>query len=652
MTNTPNNVREAYMIPRGRQQLSEPTSPDASARPDDESKAGVATEERLDSQPHSPEEPDDEDTTVEEPADEDSSGESVADPADEDASEDSETDSPAEETSVEDRPDQDSPDEVPSDEEVSAEPAVRTGVAPRVATPSGPDTGLGGFFDTLDERAKNWWSTRKVRQARRRVEAAKTAKAAAEQESDSSAQGKPETAAAQPTGPVARRARRSGGHLPEPGTYAEASSAAPQVSLPKPPPADQRPEHQLFTDAIPIVSSDTPTDAQDPEHPGSNDASADETTVLPAYRDAQDEPPAPAPRRELDEQRQRTVIAQKAAAIEKATGEFSPRPYGGSGYIGEQYREQSAEFADDEEDLFTYIPPYSLPSRSPDPEPTQWDLARRIFVSLGAVAAVISTLWMFGWFSSGEDDPAILGQRGLYEVYSEGWFSGDHALLSPDYNWYWIWPVITVGLIIHACYQWRPSQHSTPRQQHSGWFVGTASILMLVVTASLYAGTFTLTLLSSAIIAGALTQAIRQFNLYTARTDTERQLTDDILCLFYGFALVQVMSALSVWLTHQGWHIPGIPALLWAGIGLLVCVWTAAFYSMTERGRITIALGLAWGLFWLIFPRILGEVTSVWIAIGAAMGAFIVILCTQSRRYRINHAERRAAMGRPLEDII
>lgn len=44
--------------------------------------------------------------------------------------------------------------------------------------------------------------------------------------------------------------------------------------------------------------------------------------------------------------------------------------------------------------------------------------------------------------------------------------------------------------------------------------------------------------------------------------------------------------------------------------------------------------------------------TSVWIAIGAAMGAFIVILCTQSRRYRINHAERRAAMGRPLEDII
>ena len=77
-----------------------------------------------------------------------------------------------------------------------------------------------------------------------------------------------------------------------------------------------------------------------------------------------------------------------------------------------------------------------------------------------------------------------------------------------------------------------------------------------------------------------------------------------------------------------------------------------AFYAMTERGRITIALGLGWGMFWLIFPRLLSDLTSVGVAIGAAMGAFIVILATESRRHRINHAERRAAMARPVEDII
>ncbi|WP_166429944.1 hypothetical protein [Nesterenkonia sphaerica] len=517
---------------------------------------------------------------------------------------------PAQETPPPSPPEGSSPAEAPPAEGDSAQsPPARPGIAPARAVPAGPDKSLGGFLDTLDERAKNWWANRKVRHARRKAEAAR---AAAEV---------PETPAA---GTSARHARRSGGQLPVP---------APQVSLPKPPPAEQRPEPQLFTDAIPVVP-------------------AEETTVLPPYWDEPQAPPPPAARRELDEQRKRTVIAQKAAAIEKATAQDSPRPYGGSGSIGGQYRHEAAAFADDEEDLYTYIPPYNLPSRSPDPEPTQWDLARRIFVSLGAVAAVLSTMWMFGWFGSSEENPAILGQRGLQEAQAGGWYSGEQALLSPDYNWYWLWPAITIGLIIHACYQWRPAQHSTPRQQRSGWLIGTAAMLMWVVTASLYAGLFTLNLLSSLAIAAALTEAVRQFNLYTARNDTERKLTDDIVGLFYGFALVQVMSALSVWLTQLGWHIPGIPAPLWATIGLLICVWTAAFYSMTERGRITIALSLAWGLFWLIFPRILGEVTSVWVALGAAMGAFIVILCTQSRRYRINHAERRAAMGRPLEDII
>jgi hypothetical protein len=620
------------MIPQGRQQLSEPMSPDTSSRPGDVSTTSLKEEERLESpSSHASEAPNEkrrpEAAEADEPLTQHSEGQAPQEP----------TQETAEDTAAEGSPPDDSPTQA-----TRAEPPAPAGTAPQVRVPSGPDKSLGGFFDTLDERAKNWWSTRKVRQARRKAEAAKAAETAAEDQPNSASRLGSASASVPPAGTVARRARRSGGQLPTP---------TPQVSLPKPPPADQRPEPQLFTDAIPVVSSQPAGAAKEPPPPGSAATSSEETTILPAYRQDPGAPPPPA-HRELDEQRQRTVIAQKAAAIEKATGQDSPRPYGGSGHIGSQYRRDSAQFADDEEDLYTYIPPYNLPSRTPDPEPTHWDLVRRIFVSLAALTAVLSTLWMFGWSNFSEENSAILGQGGLDETLAGGWFSGEQALLSPDFNWYWIWPVITVGLIIHACYQWTPAQHSTPRQQRSGWLVGTAALLMLGVTASLYAGMFTLTLLSSAVIAGVLTEAVRQFNLYTARTDTERQLTDDIVGLFYGFALIQVMSALSVWLTQQGWHIPGIPALLWAGVGLLLCVWTAAFYSMTERGRITIALALAWGLFWLIFPRILGEVTSVWIALGAAMGAFIVLLATQSRRYRINHAERRAAMGRPLEDII
>lgn len=346
-----------------------------------------------------------------------------------------------------------------------------------------------------------------------------------------------------------------------------------------------------------------------------------------------DAPRAGRVRPDTDADRRREIILEKASAIEAAT---TPAE-----------RPAQEEFADDEDDLYTYIPPYSLPSRDPDPPPQRNDFHRQIFVTVGAVAAFASMLWMFGAFGN----RAILGGGALNEVLG-GWYSGDNALLSPDANFFWLWPVVVSAIIAHTVFQWKDSQKSTPRQQRSGWRIGLASLLMLGWTAAVYAEMVTLAALAALAMALALMAAVRQFNFHTARNTTERRLTDSTVGLFAGWSLVLAMSSISVWLTAIGIRIPGIPALLWALIGLLLCIWIGAFYSMTERGRITIALGLGWGMFWLIFPRLLSDLTSVGVAIGAAMGAFIVILATESRRHRINHAERRAAMGRPVEDII
>ncbi|MCH8562670.1 hypothetical protein LTI14_05475 [Nesterenkonia sp. YGD6] len=345
----------------------------------------------------------------------------------------------------------------------------------------------------------------------------------------------------------------------------------------------------------------------------------------------------PRPRRALDEQRQRDVILEKAAAIEAATA-MNHRPTDRD-YI---------ESADDEEDLFTYIPPYNMPSRDPDPAPVRSDLYRQIFVTLGALAALVSLIWMFGIFPG---SPAILGGNGLDEL-AGGWYSGGQALLSPNANFYWLWPIIVLGLLAHAVHQWTTTQISTPRQRRSGWQVGSASLFMLIWTASIHHGMLTLAALASLAAALALIDAIRQFTFRTARTGLERRFSDTTTGLFTGWAMVAAMSSLSIWLTAMGWRVPGIPAVLWALLGLGICIWAAAYYAMTERGRIAVALGMGWGMFWLIFPRLLSDVTSVWVAISAAMGAFVVILATESRRHKINHAERRAAMGRPLEDII
>ena len=377
-----------------------------------------------------------------------------------------------------------------------------------------------------------------------------------------------------------------------------------------------------------------PTSTQDPgpmpPPPAPRERSARDARPLPWDPDA---PRAGRVRPDADADRRREIILEKASAIEAATT-VSPAS-------------SPDEAGDEEDDLYTYIPPYNLPSRDPDPPAQKSDLHRQIFVTIGAVASFAAMLWMFGAFGH----QAILG-GGALDVLVEGWYSGEQALLAPEANFFWLWPVVVSAIIAHTVFQWQSSQKSTPRQQRSGWRIGLASLLSLAWTAAVYLDLLTVAVLAALAMALALMDAVRQFNFHTARNSTERRLTDATVGLFAGWALVLAMSSFSVWLTALGVRIPGIPAVLWALIGLVLCIWVGAFYAMTERGRITIALGLGWGMFWLIFPRLLSDLTSVGVAIGAAMGAFIVILATESRRHRINHAERRAAMARPVEDII
>ncbi|GAA1144675.1 hypothetical protein [Nesterenkonia lutea] len=506
--------------------------------------------------------------------------------------------------------------------QTSATPAGASAVRHSQPTPPRPnptetgseESGLSDFFDNLDEKFMD--ATRRLASAFRRPEPATQAPEQAQ------AQDHPDSPAESEHPSVQEETPGTSTPAPSPGDPDDAARPATAAEEPDPEPASGSGD--------PV---NAPEATSDPNAGGSTPAEGPLT-------EAQEEPAAvtlPKPRRALDERRQRDVILEKAAAIEAATAR-NYRPTG----------REFVEFADDEEDLFTYIPPYNLPSRDPDPAPVRTDLYRQVFVSLGALAALVSLIWMFGAFTAA---PAILGGNGLDQLV-EGWYSGDLALLSPDANFYWLWPFIVIGLIAHAVYQWTTTQTATPRQRLSGWQVGSASLLMLVWTAAVHHGMLTIAVLASLAVALALIDAIRQFTFRTARSSLERRLADTTTGLFAGWALVAGMSSLSIWLTAMGWRVPGFPAVIWALIGLSVCIWAASYYAMTERGRITLALGMGWGMFWLIFPRILSEVTSVWVALCAAMGAFVVILATESRRHKINHAERRAAMGRPLEDII
>lgn len=485
-------------------------------------------------------------------------------------------------------------------EDAPVSPPVPTG--PRVSAPTpnfeapAKPGQLNIFFDELDERLTIWWENRDVRRARKIVLKRRAAAQAEVERAEKERQAAEAEAAQASTTPASGNAEVPVG------------------------PDTETAENDLR----PLAPFPVPLDGTGAK----NHAPQSGAPTTPRHQQK--------PKLSPEEQRRRELILQKASAIEAS--------YDSSA----QQQVSSDAFADEEEDLYTYIPPYNLPSRDPNPTPTALDRARQIVVSVAALAAVISAGWMLG---IGVESPTLLSQGGATEL-ANGWFSGEHALLSPGAQFYWLWPVIAVTIVLYAIHQWSATQHSAFRQRRAGWALAGASGLMLLLTASIQHGWLSVGAGSALLITLLLVAAIREFTIHTARSTTERRLSDDVVGMFLGFSLVQLMSFLSIWLTDQGWHVPAIPALLWAMLGLVACVWIAAYYAMTERGRSPIAMGLAWGMLWLVFPRLFSDASSVWVAIAAAMGAFIVILSTQSRRHRINHAERRAAMGRPLEDII
>lgn len=334
-------------------------------------------------------------------------------------------------------------------------------------------------------------------------------------------------------------------------------------------------------------------------------------------------------RESLPEWRRRDRIVEKAQAIEAAT-----------------QRHQSALAAPVSEPMHepaprAYIPPYNLPSTDPDPEPTSGDLLRRIAVTLAWAGFVVAGMWSLG----------MLGERPMLHELADGRYGSDVSMLSMA-SWHLaIWPILWLALGVHVIHQWMPSQISADRQRTTGWRLTAAMAgvgLWLLLTRLGLAWFDVFVWLA---IGYLLVDTVHQLNLYTARTRTERVITDGMIGLFTGWAIVFTASVVSTWLQRAGVDILWIPGSLWAVLTLVVVIWGTAMLTMTERGRITIALGLAWGLAAILGTRLIGPMQSVWVAIVAAMGAFIVLLATESRRYRINHAEHRAALGHEVEDF-
>ncbi len=338
-------------------------------------------------------------------------------------------------------------------------------------------------------------------------------------------------------------------------------------------------------------------------------------------------------RASLPEWRHRYRILEKAQAIEAATrGARTPAAANGGNYAPEP-------------EVVRYIPPYNLPSREPDPKPGFIDLLRQLTVTIAWLAFVAGGVYGLGLLGEDATGPW------LHELHG-GRFAGGYSMLSMASWAMLVWPVLWVAMGVYALHQWMPSQASAARQRATGWRVSAAMVAavgwFMIARTGVMLGAELVVWLALTYL---LVDSVHQLNLYTARTRVERAVTDGMIGLLTGWAVIYAATNASIWLQSLGVNLLWIPGAVWAVLTIIVVVWGTAMMAMTERGRITIALGLSWGLAAILAPRLVGSMHSVWVAIVAAMGLFVVLLATENRRYRINHAEHRAALGHVVDDF-
>ena len=277
-----------------------------------------------------------------------------------------------------------------------------------------------------------------------------------------------------------------------------------------------------------------------------------------------------------------------------------------------------------------YEAPYILPETGPNPAAEPADLRRRILGSGAAVAAATVALAGLGTLSSGK-------------VESLG---SNYSLLSLAPSAHLLWPVILIWALLGAAYSWAPSQRSAVRQRAVGNRFALACAGNVLWMLSALNGWMFPAFGFAAASCWFLYTTVRELNLHTARTRRERMFTDAPISLMTGFSLVVLASTLVNML--QSWGAGG--AGTWFATILIPALgYGAASLSMTERGRIILAIGFGWGMFWLLVPRVLGTNDSIWVAILAGMAGFVVLLATENRRYQIHHAEHRAARGKPTD---
>ncbi|MEY8814246.1 hypothetical protein AB9H24_03465, partial [Micrococcus luteus] len=292
------------------------------------------------------------------------------------------------------------------------------------------------------------------------------------------------------------------------------------------------------------------------------------------------------------------------------------------------------------------IPGYTpAPPEEPAGSPTAADRRGQALLTVVWALFVLSGAWGLGL--AGRVPGLAALDAGAYPLTADGRHGPGASVfgLSPLHPA--IWPVLWLLTGMYVLRQWGRGQGASPRHRRiRGAVAGTLLALALWFPLAVLApgGLDVVPWLLALVL---MLRVVRRLGARPAARRVARVAEDGALGVLLGTLLAgaptAVGAALHAWGVHVGWF----PTELLALLVLVALLLAALRLVLGGRGRLGVALGMAWTLLCLALPRLLpsplGAQQSVWVGLAAAFGALLLVTAAAVRRSWARQIERDAA---------
>lgn len=257
------------------------------------------------------------------------------------------------------------------------------------------------------------------------------------------------------------------------------------------------------------------------------------------------------------------------------------------------------------------------------------DLTRSIAVIIAGVLGMLGAAYGGGAFGTRPVNEAV-----------DGWLDSDSTLLAPDRPAFSIWSVIYLGLAVYLIWQALPKQRSSERHRKISLWVAATLLLnaawILVVQADQL-------ILSLIVIVILLITLIKTWLLVLQTPPTSKfdsLITEITVGLYLGWVSVATVAnttavgaSLGLDLGNSGNQVLAcVLVFIASGIGITI--------SATS-GRLSPAIALGWGLFWIAMGREVAPV-SVSVSVCAFIATGLLLVVAGNFRWRRTQQNRRS----------